>query len=47
MRHEAGAALLNYSGGVGGVFDVRPAADLKKKKKREKLSIQRSTSVFF
>lgn len=29
MRHEAGAALLNYSG-RGGVFDVCPAADLKK-----------------
>lgn len=31
MRHEAGAALLNYSGvgEDGGVFDVRPAADLK------------------
>lgn len=34
MRHEAGAALLNYSGGVGGVFDVRPAADFKKKNGR-------------
>lgn len=26
MRHEAGAALLNYWVG-GGIFDLRPAAD--------------------